>query len=35
MKEADGTVIGGIGVSGLTVENDRAVTEAGAVAVGG
>jgi uncharacterized protein GlcG (DUF336 family) len=31
----DGTVIGAIGVSGSTVENDRAVAEAGAAALGG
>jgi uncharacterized protein GlcG (DUF336 family) len=35
LKAADGTVIGGIGVSGSTVEDDRAVAEAGAAAVGG
>ena len=35
LKAADGTVIGGIGVSGSTVENDRAVAEAGAAALGG
>lgn len=31
----DGTVIGGIGVSGSTVEDDRAVAEAGVAALGG
>ena len=35
LKADDGTVIGAIGVSGSTVENDRAVAEAGAVALGG
>ena len=30
LKTADGTVIGAIGVSGSTVENDHAVAEAGA-----
>ncbi len=30
---ADGTVIGGIGVSGSSVENDRAVAEAGVAAL--
>jgi uncharacterized protein GlcG (DUF336 family) len=33
LKAADGTVIGGIGVSGNTVENDHAVASAGAAAV--
>jgi uncharacterized protein GlcG (DUF336 family) len=33
LTTADGTVIGGIGVSGSTVENDHAVAEAGAAAV--
>jgi len=32
---ADGIVIGGIGVSGSTVEDDRMVAEAGAAAIGG
>jgi uncharacterized protein GlcG (DUF336 family) len=32
---ADGTVIGAIGVSGSTVENDRAVAAAGAAVLGG
>lgn len=31
----DGTVIGGIGVSGSTVEDDRTVADAGAAALGG
>jgi uncharacterized protein GlcG (DUF336 family) len=35
LKADDGTVIGAIGVSGSTVENDRAVAEAGAAALGG
>jgi uncharacterized protein GlcG (DUF336 family) len=35
IKAADGTVIGAIGVSGSTVENDRAVAAAGAAALGG
>lgn len=35
LQTADGTVIGGIGVSGSTVEDDRAVAEAGAAALGG
>jgi uncharacterized protein GlcG (DUF336 family) len=35
LHAADGTVIGGIGVSGSTVEDDRAVAEAGAAALGG
>ena len=35
LKAADGTVIGAIGVSGSTVENDRAVAAAGAAALGG
>lgn len=34
LTTADGTVFGGIGVSGSTVEDDRAVAEAGAAAVG-
>jgi uncharacterized protein GlcG (DUF336 family) len=33
LKDAQGDVIGGIGVSGSTVENDHAVVEAGARAV--
>jgi uncharacterized protein GlcG (DUF336 family) len=33
LKSADGTVIGAIGVSGSTVEDDRAVAEAGAAAL--
>ena len=33
LKAADGTIIGAIGVSGSTVENDHAVAEAGAAAV--
>ncbi|HEV7301126.1 MAG TPA: heme-binding protein [Tepidisphaeraceae bacterium] len=33
LKDADGTVIGAIGVSGSTVENDHTVAEAGAGAV--
>jgi uncharacterized protein GlcG (DUF336 family) len=35
LKAADGTVIGGVGVSGSTVENDRAVAAAGAAVLGG
>lgn len=35
IKAADGTVIGAVGVSGSTVENDRAVAAAGAAALGG
>ena len=35
LKADDGTVIGAIGVSGSTVENDRAVAAAGAAALGG
>jgi uncharacterized protein GlcG (DUF336 family) len=35
LKADDGTVIGAIGVSGSTVEDDRAVAEAGASALGG
>src|SRR4029079_2744619 len=35
LKAADGTVIGAIGVSGSTVEDDRAVAAAGAAALGG
>jgi len=34
LKTTDGTVIGAIGVSGSTVENDHAVAEAGASALG-
>ena len=33
LKLADGTVIGAVGVSGSTVENDHTVAEAGAAAV--
>lgn len=33
IKSADGTIIGAIGVSGSTVENDHAVAQAGANAV--
>ncbi|HYO10823.1 MAG TPA: heme-binding protein [Tepidisphaeraceae bacterium] len=33
IKSSDGTVIGAVGVSGSTVENDHAVAEAGAGAV--
>jgi len=33
LKTADGTVIGAIGVSGSTVEDDHAVAEAGAAAI--
>jgi uncharacterized protein GlcG (DUF336 family) len=33
LKLADGTIIGAIGVSGSTVDNDHAVAEAGAAAV--
>jgi uncharacterized protein GlcG (DUF336 family) len=32
---SDGTIIGGIGVSGSTVEDDHAVASAGAAALGG
>jgi uncharacterized protein GlcG (DUF336 family) len=35
LKAGDGTVIGAIGVSGSSVEDDRAVAEAGAAALGG
>jgi uncharacterized protein GlcG (DUF336 family) len=35
LHAADGTVIGAVGVSGSTVENDRAVAEAGVAAVEG
>jgi uncharacterized protein GlcG (DUF336 family) len=35
LKAADGTVIGAIGVSGSTVEDDHAVASAGAAALGG
>jgi uncharacterized protein GlcG (DUF336 family) len=35
LQAEDGTVIGAIGVSGSTVENDRAVAEAGAAVLGG
>ncbi len=34
LRTADGTVFGAIGVSGSTVENDEAVAEAGAEAIG-
>ena len=34
IKDADGTVIGAIGVSGSTVENDHTVAAAGAAALG-
>jgi uncharacterized protein GlcG (DUF336 family) len=34
LKDADGTVIGAIGVSGSTVENDHTVAVAGAAAIG-
>ena len=34
LKAEDGTVIGAIGVSGSTVENDHAVAAAGASALG-
>lgn len=33
LRDAQGTVIGGIGVSGSTVENDHTVAEAGAKAI--
>ena len=35
IKDGSGTVIGAIGVSGSTVENDNTVAEAGVVAVAG
>jgi uncharacterized protein GlcG (DUF336 family) len=35
IKAADGTIIGAIGVSGSTVENDHTVAAAGAGAIGG
>ena len=35
LRTADGTIVGGIGVSGSSVENDRDVAEAGAAALGG
>ena len=35
LRAADGTIIGGIGVSGSTVQDDRTVAEAGAAALGG
>ena len=35
LKDADGTVIGAIGVSGSTVENDHTVAAAGVAALGG
>ena len=35
LKASDGTIIGAIGVSGSTVENDHATAEAGANALGG
>jgi uncharacterized protein GlcG (DUF336 family) len=34
LKDADGTVIGAVGVSGSSVENDHAVATAGAAAIG-
>ncbi|TAM82175.1 MAG: heme-binding protein [Acidobacteria bacterium] len=34
IKTSDGTIIGAVGVSGSTVENDHAVAEAGAAAAG-
>lgn len=34
LKDADGTILGAIGVSGSTVENDHATAEAGAKALG-
>lgn len=34
LKDTDGTVIGAIGVSGSTVENDHTVAEAGAATIG-
>ena len=34
LKSSDGTVIGAIGVSGSTVENDHTVAQAGAEAIG-
>src|SRR6187551_2108457 len=34
LKDADGTVIGAIGVSGSSVENDHTVAAAGAAAIG-
>ena len=33
LKDADGTIIGAIGVSGSTVENDATVAQAGAAAI--
>ncbi len=33
IKDADGTIIGAVGVSGSTVENDHEVAEAGALAI--
>jgi len=35
LTASDGNVIGGIGVSGSTVEDDRTVADAGAAALGG
>jgi len=35
IKDADGTVIGAIGVSGSSVENDHTVAAAGVAALGG
>jgi uncharacterized protein GlcG (DUF336 family) len=35
IKDADGSVIGAVGVSGSTVENDHTVAAAGAAALGG
>ena len=34
LKDADGTVIGAVGVSGSSVENDHAVATAGAAGIG-
>jgi uncharacterized protein GlcG (DUF336 family) len=34
LKDADGTIIGAVGVSGSTVENDHTVAAAGAAAIG-
>ena len=35
LKDADGTIIGAVGVSGSSVENDHTVAAAGAAAIGG
>jgi len=35
LKDASGAVLGGVGVSGSTVENDRAVALAGAAVLTG